>query len=412
MGKIYYDLGILATDEILEKSASDLVAPYVGQTGDRTKRVLESALGKVLLIDEAYRLANGEYAKEAVDELVDLLTKPQFARKIVVILAGYDHDIQRLLSINPGLTSRFPEKVSFDSLSPESCIKLLIRQLAKEKYLDVTNLQSLPVSGAAVAAFDELVSIGDWANARDVMSLADTISRSILQHASDGAHDVRLCVGELDVMRAVESMTKERQRRAKLMLPGMNTGAPTHLSDSFMLGGPSQQHIKFTNAAVPITTGRPSCTTISDSVDAGAECKSGVERDAGVSDEVWSALMADKQKALDAEQRYNHVVAECKNQEERDQQNQEDDSSSDDDTDVDPVVLAARLRREQERLRYEQLRREAEEMERQREHERLMQKKLRKMGVCCMGFQWIKQAQGYRCAGGSHFVSDDALEAA
>ncbi|KXT07703.1 hypothetical protein AC578_10169 [Pseudocercospora eumusae] len=140
MGRIYRDLGILATDEVLEKSASDLVGQYVGHTGDKTKKLLESALSKVLLIDEAYRLAKGDFAKEATDELVDLLTKPQFARKLIVILAGYDHDIERLMATNPSLTSRFPEKIPFQGLSLESCATLLTLRLAREKYLDVTSL--------------------------------------------------------------------------------------------------------------------------------------------------------------------------------------------------------------------------------------------------------------------------------
>ena len=113
MGQIYRDLGILATEEVLEKSASDLVGQYVGHTGKKTKELLESALGKVLLIDEAYRLAKGDFANEAADELVDLLTKPQFAQKLIVILAGYDHEIEHLLGTNRGLTSRFSREDTF-----------------------------------------------------------------------------------------------------------------------------------------------------------------------------------------------------------------------------------------------------------------------------------------------------------
>jgi len=75
---------------------------------------------------------------------------------------------------------------------------------------------------------------------------------------------------------------------------------------------------------------------------------------------------------------------------------------------------AERLRLEQERIRVELERRrkeaELEALERERQKEREANKKLKTMGVCPMGYSWIKQASGYRCAGGSHFISDRALE--
>ncbi|KAI9375597.1 hypothetical protein BJX61DRAFT_539613 [Aspergillus egyptiacus] len=90
MGKVYYDMGLLSSAEVLEKSATDLMGQYV------------------LLVDEAYRLADGPYAKEAMEEIVDCITKPKFFQRLIIILAGYDKDINRLMAINPGLTSRFP----------------------------------------------------------------------------------------------------------------------------------------------------------------------------------------------------------------------------------------------------------------------------------------------------------------
>ena len=108
MGKVYYDMGFLANAQVVECSAKDMVAEYIGQTGPKTQKLIESALGKVLFIDEAYRLAEGHFAKEAVDELVDCVTKPKFYQKVIIILAGYEKDIKRLTSINSGFSSRFP----------------------------------------------------------------------------------------------------------------------------------------------------------------------------------------------------------------------------------------------------------------------------------------------------------------
>ena len=93
MGQIFYDMGFLSQASVEECSATDLIRQYVGQTGPKLQKLMEKAMGKVLFIDEAYRLAEGGFATEAMDELVDCLTKPKFAQRLVVILAGYDKDI-------------------------------------------------------------------------------------------------------------------------------------------------------------------------------------------------------------------------------------------------------------------------------------------------------------------------------
>lgn len=81
-GQVYYDLGFLSQVEVVECSATDLIGQYVGETGPKTIKQLERGLGKVLFIDEAYRLGEGSFAQEAINELVDTVTKPQFAGKL------------------------------------------------------------------------------------------------------------------------------------------------------------------------------------------------------------------------------------------------------------------------------------------------------------------------------------------
>src|SRR5271169_1458485 len=101
MGQVFYDMGFLSSTDVIECSTSDLVGQYVGQTGPKTKKLLERARGRVLFIDEAYRLGEGHFAKEAVDELVSTLTLEQYKGRIIVILAGYDKEINDLLAVNP-----------------------------------------------------------------------------------------------------------------------------------------------------------------------------------------------------------------------------------------------------------------------------------------------------------------------
>ena len=179
MGKIYCDMGILESNEVIDISATELVGEYVGWTGPKTQGQLEKALGKVLFVDEAYRLAEGHFAKEAVDEVVDRLTKPDFARRLIVILAGYDHDMERLMAVNPGLRSRFPESINFRNLRPRDCFSLLASQLARESFTDTSALQvpQKSFTPEALARFEILTELDDWANARDVETLAKSIAR-------------------------------------------------------------------------------------------------------------------------------------------------------------------------------------------------------------------------------------------
>jgi hypothetical protein len=76
-------------------------------------------------VDEAYKLDEGQFAKEATDKWVDNLTKPQFLGKLVVMLASYTEDINRLLKVNPGLLSRFREEIVFQNMTTEECLTLL-----------------------------------------------------------------------------------------------------------------------------------------------------------------------------------------------------------------------------------------------------------------------------------------------
>lgn len=75
MGVVFYEMGLLAIKDVVECSAMDLIGEYVGHTGPKTKKAFESVLERVLFIDEAYKLADGTYGKDAVIKMVNNLTK-------------------------------------------------------------------------------------------------------------------------------------------------------------------------------------------------------------------------------------------------------------------------------------------------------------------------------------------------
>ncbi|EPQ56111.1 P-loop containing nucleoside triphosphate hydrolase protein, partial [Gloeophyllum trabeum ATCC 11539] len=178
MGKVYYDMGFLSSAEVMECSVSDLVGQYVGHTVQKTRRVFEKALGKVLLVDEAYRLSEGQYAKEAVDEIVGILTQERFRGKLIVIFAGYEQEMNNLLTVNSGLASRFSEEIVFRHLSPENCLKILTRNLRN---------QDIQLAGPSDQRRREMISILEglqrlpsWGNARDMETLLKRLTIFVL----------------------------------------------------------------------------------------------------------------------------------------------------------------------------------------------------------------------------------------
>ncbi len=112
--KIYYELGILPREEVIEVDRSHLVGGYVGQTEENTMNVIKQAIGGVLFIDEAYSLkrvdsSGNDYGQTAIDTLVSAMTNSEYAGQFAVILAGYPEEMRQFLWSNPGLRSRFPE---------------------------------------------------------------------------------------------------------------------------------------------------------------------------------------------------------------------------------------------------------------------------------------------------------------
>lgn len=114
LAKIYYELGILPREDVIEVDRSHLVGGYVGQTEENTINVIKQAVGGVLFIDEAYSLkredsSGNDYGQTAIDTLVSAMTSSEYAGKFAVILAGYPEEMRQFLWANPGLRSRFPE---------------------------------------------------------------------------------------------------------------------------------------------------------------------------------------------------------------------------------------------------------------------------------------------------------------
>ena len=255
MGQVFYDMGILGSAEVIECSASDLVGQYVGQTGPKTKKLFEKALGKVLFVDEAYRLSQGHFAQEAIDELVGLITQPTFKSKLIIILAGYEQDMNNLMSVNSGLSSRFPHQFVFCNMEARDCLKIVLKELKKKKIrFPELEDESSSVYNEMKDLVENLVSLPDWGNARDMMTLStELISKALLLDSNTGAEIQLASAAAIDIL---ETMVADRKRRSKI--PSKKAHAhPTLPEQTFTRDPPPPPSISTeATAAKPETSSR------------------------------------------------------------------------------------------------------------------------------------------------------------
>lgn len=125
LAQIYRALGILSKGHLVETDRSGLVAGYIGQTALKVREVVESALGGILFIDEAYALNAGsgqDYGQEAIETLLKLMEDHR--DNLIVVVAGYTDKMNAFLSSNPGLRSRFNKYLSFDDYSPAQLVEI------------------------------------------------------------------------------------------------------------------------------------------------------------------------------------------------------------------------------------------------------------------------------------------------
>ncbi|KAF8454733.1 P-loop containing nucleoside triphosphate hydrolase protein [Terfezia claveryi] len=339
VGRVFMDMGFLSSDEVVECSATDLVGRYTGQTGPKTRKKVESALGKVLFIDEAYRLCEGSFSAEAVNELVDIITKPRFMGKVVVILAGYEDDINNLFRRNDGLSSRFSEEIIFRPMGARESLRLLRKELGKGDVELRGMEEDMGESKEVMRVMENLVTLKGWGNARDVLGLA-----KIVVGGCWGQEGSILFVKAEEVKGFMETMLKERKAR--------ETKVPKSEIEKAVENMWNKKHMEPEFEATPPPPPPPCTATAIAKKSAtppplpppeelpqndGDEAVDGGVRDPGISDEIWRQLQRDKEKAK---------------------------------------LQAASV------------------------EEQRVKKKLKEMGVCQVGYEWVKQKGGWRCAGG------------
>jgi type VII secretion ATPase EccA len=132
---IYKDLGVVKGGQLVETDRSGLVAEYVGQTAPKTNAIIDKALDGILFIDEAYSLVQGsenDYGNEAIATLLKRMEDDR--DRLIVILAGYDGEMQQFIDSNPGLQSRFNRYIHFNDYSADELLEIFSLNLRSHDY--------------------------------------------------------------------------------------------------------------------------------------------------------------------------------------------------------------------------------------------------------------------------------------
>ncbi|KAJ3408103.1 hypothetical protein HDV05_005146 [Chytridiales sp. JEL 0842] len=359
MAKILFQLEVLGTDRIIETSGLDLTGEYLGQTKVKVQEKLGQAKGGVLFIDEAYELGKGIYGEEAMTVILEAMTSPDY-KGMVIIIAGYQADIDIMLNRNAGLKSRFTNFFDFEDWFPKDSTEYFLKLAEKDNFAVDSGIQPILLSG-----FGVLKGLKGWANGRDVIRLfKDSVSQRAKRLGGKpeaGAKtlvvsDVQFAMQEMMAPRMTEAAnsTETMDRHGHTLAP-----PPTYIS---IPQNPRLEEIVDEDAEQE----QSESASDDDPVDDMDVNFDPTHRDDGVTDEQWEELEKAK-KELKAK------------------------------------MDQLRKDREDEAKREAALKAIA--------RQNAIQENIRKIMPCPMGFAWSKVGGGWRCAGGSHYVSDAQLAA-
>ena len=454
MAKLLHDAGVLASDTSVEVSANDLQAGYVGQTKDKINEVFRQAQGGVLFIDEAYSLGRGAFGREAEEQLIALCTSEEHLHKTVVILAGYEAEMDRMLEkTNPGLRSRFTNRLEFKNWGPDDCVAAIQSRCTT----DGLQLGALPLDAGAGGAADgasgpdgavsalragfaDLETRPGFANARDAGLVYDLMYRArakrVVRGAEDGdgadgfiAADVQGAVAELDRLRPRKKARPDPKATHAAAAAGNEVLIGDVPKDESLPNQPFELPDLCTECCNPAAGGcGPECG------DAG--CRPPPSRPGPPSGQpgpgpgpgpAFKVKQRVREKTAEAEAEdslgganvpsleeafaalcyvLDQCIAICESKKFPDELMAHAGSQV---PDLSPEEVKAALVPQAVAMLPSLKLAAAAALAEKTKQEEVVQEHLQMMGKCPVGFEWLKAEGGYRCAGGSHFVCDGDL---
>ncbi|MDP4090050.1 MAG: AAA family ATPase [Bacillota bacterium] len=203
LGRLFRQMGLLKMGQLVEVTRKELVGEYVGQTSSRTMEKIREAYGGILFIDEAYTLAQGgenDFGREALSVLIKEMEDNR--DKLMVIFAGYTDEMEKLLSMNPGLKSRIGFKIEFPDYSPEELVEIFLGFCKSNDYI-----MSRAAEKVLLDKFREIVERKDktFGNARLARQIFEKArmkqaNRVMEGHAQEGNTNGLMTITYVDIL--------------------------------------------------------------------------------------------------------------------------------------------------------------------------------------------------------------------
>lgn len=226
VGKIFCAMGLLpkGNQKITTVSRADLVALYVGHTARLVKEVCERADGGVLFIDEAYSLNNSyndTFGKEAVDTLIQELENRRGS--MMIILAGYEKEMEEFLKTNPGLKSRIPNKIHFENYNVEDMVSIFEEMMSAENYFWAAS-DVMEATNLLTRLIEEKSKDPDFGNARGVRNLFEKVKNiqrgrlAAVENIEESSNAEEFdSITKEDILAASDIVLKERKSIEELL---------------------------------------------------------------------------------------------------------------------------------------------------------------------------------------------------
>lgn len=414
IAQILYSLELIPTNTIIESSGLDLTGDFVGQTKTKVTKILQEAKGGVLFIDEAYNVGFGPFGKEACDTLVAAMTSEEY-KDLVIIIAGYEADIDKMLSGNAGLKSRFTEFFNFPDWEAHDCIQFFEGLAVKENFcLDTGVAESLRFQ------IPRLINLEGWGNGRDVTRIWRSSLTNRASRIATSSHELERIIKLQDVEEATKELLMARAPKSGNLMGG---GSFPELDDLPMMSSenvcnnPTKTKSQVEETLIEEEK-EESEVEIEEEIVLETETD---HRDDGVPDTVWAELQKAKEEQKMLQEQHEEYLAFLKQKAkedrlariafEKEKERIQKELQEEARREAERILFEAEERRK-ENIRLEKQKREKEEqmrLEKMRQLQKVRQK-LQQLRPCPAGFNWYKCSRGWRCGGGSHYVSDEELK--
>ena len=410
MARMVSKLGVLE-NRVVETTAQEIQGEYLGQSQAKARELMSQACGGVLFVDEAHNFgSNGPYAIEAAKVLMTATLEPAHKGRTMIILAGYQAEMDRMLnSVDPGMRRRFKKRLEFSAWSAEDCTQFL-EQLCKHKHLAID-------SGAVQHVLEVLRVAKDrpgWGNASDAHDVFSNLLKALaLRRRKDPTSDLSTVTlsDARDAMRKYLEMRPAASAAEGAMVLEAQFPEGFDLSRGANAGGPPP----LSTRSVAL---REEVAQLAQTSEGGvgdeeifaalqlACVELGYDKDQESRRRLVAILKAVQAGGAFAEDIIEHVQSKvgC--------------DSATLNRVLRPQVASMLASVEQavatEEARLEEIRRlerekKIEEVARKEREHKAMQQKLLTIGACPAGFSWYRQSGGWRCMGGAHWVTDAEL---